>query len=78
MNGWTKSASEHKALISKLDRDNDELKAQYKTVMNENRELKDKLAALSDRQSAIEDMLLALTTDLPKEKVVKLDTSVGK
>jgi hypothetical protein len=78
LNGWTKSASEHKALISKLDRDNDELKAQYKTVMNENRELKDKLAALSDRQSAIEDMLLALTTDLPKEKVVKLDTSVGK
>ena len=55
-----------------------ELKDKNDVVKSENIQLKDKLAALSDRQSAIEDMLLALTTDLSKEKVVKLDTSVEK
>jgi len=32
----------------------------------------EELIAMKDRQSAIEDMLLALSTDLPKEKLVNL------
>jgi hypothetical protein len=48
-----------------------ELKAENDVAKSENRQLKLELLALKDRQSSIEDMLLALSTDLPKEKLVK-------
>ena len=53
-----------------------ELKAENDIVKSENSQLKEKIVALSDRQSAIEDMLIALSTDLPKEKLVKLNDSL--
>ena len=52
-----------------------ELKTENDLVKNENSQLKEKLTALTERQSAIEDMLLALSTNLPKEKLVKLGIS---
>ena len=52
-----------------------ELKVENDVVKNENEQLREKLALLSERQSAIEDMLLALSTDLPKDKLASL---IGK
>lgn len=52
--------------IRKLKNDNETVKA-------ENEQLKEKLAALADRQVIIEEILLALSTNLPKEKLVKLN-----
>jgi len=49
-----------------------ELKSENDLVKSENSQLKEKLATLTERQSAIEEMLLALSTDLPLEKLVKL------
>jgi hypothetical protein len=42
------------------------------TVKQENAQLKEELLALKDRQKSFEDMFLALSTDLPKEKLAKL------
>jgi hypothetical protein len=41
-------------------------------LKSENDQLRKVLTAMTDRQLAIEDMLLALSTDLPKEKVASL------
>jgi hypothetical protein len=47
--------------------------AEIATLKTENKQLRETLTAMADRQEAIEDMLLALSTSLPKEKLVKLD-----
>lgn len=52
-----------------------EVKEENKTLTTENGQLREKLEALTDRQVALEDMLLVLSTDLPKEKLVKLRIS---
>jgi hypothetical protein len=39
----------------------------------ENSQLKQELLAIKDRQNSIEDMLLAISTDLPKEKMVSIE-----
>jgi len=52
--------------ITKLGEDNAELIAQ-------NRQLMERLVAMESRQESIENMLLALSIDLPKEKLVKLN-----
>ena len=49
-----------------------ELKSENDLVKSENSQLKEELATLTERQSSIEEMLLALSTDLPLEKLVKL------
>ncbi len=41
-----------------------------KELKAENDQLKNKLTAFETRQAVIEDMLLAISTDLPKEKLV--------
>lgn len=49
-----------------------ELKTENDVAKSENTQLRQELLALKSRQAAIEDMLLALSTDLPKEKLAKL------
>ena len=50
-----------------------EVKAENKAVKAENEKLRENLTALADRQEALEDMFLAISINLPKEKLVKLD-----
>ncbi len=48
------------------------IKEENKTLKAENEHLRNALASLTDRQTALEDMFLAISTTLPKEKLVKL------
>ncbi len=41
-------------------------------IRTENDQLRNALASLTDRQTALEDMFLAISTTLPKDKLVKL------
>mgnify|MGYP002725570835 CR=1 FL=1 len=50
-----------------------ELETVTNELKSENDQLKEKLAALTDRQKALENMLLALSTDLPKEKLAMMN-----
>ncbi len=43
------------------------------TLKSENEQLREKLTALADRQDTFEAMYLAISTTLPKEKLVNLD-----
>jgi hypothetical protein len=55
-----------------------ELKIENETFKKESEQLREKLTALADRQEALEDMFLALSTDLPKERLAMLgDTTTS-
>ncbi len=53
----------------------EELKAENDAFKEENEQLMEKLTALADRQEALENMFLALSTNRPKEKLVKYDNA---
>ncbi len=50
------------------------LQTEVESLKSENEQLRKVLTTMSERQSAIEDMLLALSTELPKEKLASLKT----
>ena len=60
------------AVLTKVTKKQQE---EIEQLKNENIQLKGTLTALTDRQSAIEDMILALSVDLPNDKLVKLGVS---
>ncbi len=51
----------------------EQLKAENNTVKSENEQLKGKLLSMGTRLDTIETMFIAISTNLPKEKLVKLD-----
>lgn len=58
--------------VKELKSDNDTIKEDNVSLKAKNSQLKKELLAIKDRQSVIEQMLLALSIDLPKEKLVSL------
>ncbi len=57
--------------MKELNAANDSVKKDNAVMKIENNQLRKELLAIKERQSAIENMLLALSIDLPKEKLAK-------
>ena len=59
--------------VKELKAENDTVKNDNAALKAENKQLKDTLTVLAARQETFEDMFLAISTNLPKEKLVKYD-----
>ena len=70
-NSWAMPVEVLHKQITKLGEDNAELMTQRDLILSENLQLKARLATAENRQKDIENMLLALSIDLPKEKIVQ-------
>ncbi len=63
-------------VVQRQQKDIEELKGENESVKDENEELKRKLITMESRLDDLEAMYLAISTTLPKEKLVKLDRAI--